>query len=86
VASASDRVATWGNTTPSAPQSSTGLTRSVPTPATRTSGVAGVPPVAAIMAATDSMPIGACSVSIISQSTPVRASAWTSCTLGIETR
>jgi hypothetical protein len=53
---------------------------------TRTIGVAGVPPVATIMAATDSMPMGACSMSIISQSTPVRASAWTSCTLGIETR
>ncbi len=51
-----------------------------------TIGVAGVPLVATIMAATDSMPMGACSMSIISQSTPVRASAWTSCTLGIETR
>jgi hypothetical protein len=48
--------------------------------------VTGVPPVAATIAATDSMPTGACSVSSISQSTPVRASAWTSCTLGIETR
>jgi hypothetical protein len=62
------------------------LTSSARTPGTRTIGVTGVPLVAAIMAATDSIPIGACSVSIISQSTPVRASAWTSCTLGIVTR
>jgi hypothetical protein len=55
-------------------------------PGTRTMGVAGVPEVAAIIAATVSMPIGACSMSIISQSTPLRASTWTSCTLGIDSR
>jgi hypothetical protein len=38
------------------------------------------------MAATDSMPVGACSMSIISQSTPLRASTWTIGTLAIETR
>ncbi len=86
MASASSRVAIWGNTTPSAPQSSTGLTSSARTPGTRTRGTTGVPPVAATMAATDSMPMGACSMSSISQSTPVRASAWTSATLGIVTR
>jgi hypothetical protein len=67
-------------------ESSTGLTSSGRAPGTRTIGVAGVPLVAAIMAASDSMPTGACSVSSISQSTPVRASACTSCTLGIVTR
>jgi hypothetical protein len=45
-----------------------------------------MPLVAATMAATDSMPMGACSMSSISQSTPERARTWTSWTLGIETR
>ena len=75
VASTSRLVVICGKTTPIAPQSSTGLTTSGCTDATRTSGATGVPPVAAIMAATDSMPMGACSMSIMSQSTPVRVSA-----------
>jgi len=79
-------VAICGKATPKAPQSSTGFTMSESGPGTRTIGVADVPAVAAIMAATDSMPIGACSMSIISQSTPLRARTCTSCTLGIETR
>jgi hypothetical protein len=62
------------------------LTSSGRAAGTRTIGVAGVPPVAATIAATDSMPTGACSVSSMSQSTPVRASACTIWTLGVVTR
>ena len=67
-----------------APASSTGLASQCTFHGTRTTGAAPVPLVAVIMACTDSMPIGPCSMSRNSQSKPQAARTWVTCTLGIE--
>ncbi len=70
---------------PNAPASSTGLASQGSLQGTRTSGTAGVPPVAAIIACTVARSIGPCSMSRIRASTPLRARTWTMVTLGMVT-
>ena len=74
-----------GKMTPMAPASSTGLTSQWVFHGTRTMGAARRPCVAAIMACTDWMSMGPCSMSMKSQSKPAPASTWVVFTLGMVT-